>query len=172
MSTKETVLIAYFTQKGKEKESATARVAAQLTSCLAADYDPRNFDIIPVETYPTDSDVFMQAARAELETNARPEIMGKYNGMASINKIVLVVPNWFNSVPMAVMTFLDQYDFAGKRIIPVVIHHGDGGTEVADRLRHHLRHSDVYPCIAIKDTAIESDAAQLDAVLRDLSHER
>ena len=33
-------------------------------------------------------------------------------------------PNWWASIPMPIATFLEQYDFAGKRIIPFCSHGG------------------------------------------------
>lgn len=35
-------------------------------------------------------------------------------------------PNWWYTIPMAVHTFLDEYDFSGKTIVPFVTH-GTGG---------------------------------------------
>lgn len=35
-------------------------------------------------------------------------------------------PNWWYTIPMAVHTFLNEYDFSGKTIVPFVTH-GTGG---------------------------------------------
>lgn len=35
-------------------------------------------------------------------------------------------PNWWADLPMPLYTFLEQYDFSGKTIIPFVTHGGSG----------------------------------------------
>lgn len=40
--------------------------------------------------------------------------------------IFLGHPNWNFNLPMPVCTFLGQYDFSGKTIIPFTIHRGSG----------------------------------------------
>ena len=41
-------------------------------------------------------------------------------------------PNWWGGLPMPVFTFLEEYDFAGKTIIPFASHEGSGPSEIAD----------------------------------------
>ncbi len=36
------------------------------------------------------------------------------------------MPNWWYSCPMAIKSFLEEYDFSGKTVIPFVAH-GTGG---------------------------------------------
>ena len=40
-------------------------------------------------------------------------------------------PNWWGDLPQAVVTFLEEYDFSGKNILPLCTHEGSGlgGTE-------------------------------------------
>ena len=40
--------------------------------------------------------------------------------------IILGYPNWWADLPMPVYTFLEEYDFGGKTIIPFVTHGGSG----------------------------------------------
>jgi hypothetical protein len=40
--------------------------------------------------------------------------------------IILGYPNWWGTMPMAVKTFLEGYDFGGKTIIPYCTHEGSG----------------------------------------------
>lgn len=40
--------------------------------------------------------------------------------------IILGYPNWWADLPMPVYTFLEEYDFDGKTIIPFVTHGGSG----------------------------------------------
>jgi flavodoxin len=40
--------------------------------------------------------------------------------------IFLGYPNWWGTMPLPVFTFLEDYDFAGKTIIPFCTHEGSG----------------------------------------------
>ena len=46
--------------------------------------------------------------------------------MARYGVILLGYPNWWASIPMPVATFLEQYDFAGKTIVPFSSNGGGG----------------------------------------------
>ncbi len=55
---------------------------------------------------------------------ARPEIAGHVDDMAAYDTVLLGYPNWWASIPMPIASFLEQYDFAGKRIVPFCSHGG------------------------------------------------
>ena len=40
--------------------------------------------------------------------------------------IVLAYPNYWGTMPMAVFTFLEHYDFSGKTILPLCTNEGSG----------------------------------------------
>lgn len=40
--------------------------------------------------------------------------------------VFLGFPNWWHTLPMAVLGFVDEYDFSGKTVVPFVTH-GTGG---------------------------------------------
>ena len=40
--------------------------------------------------------------------------------------IILGYPNWWGTMPMVCYTFLESYDFTGKRIIPFCTNEGSG----------------------------------------------
>ncbi len=46
--------------------------------------------------------------------------------MDSYEVIYLGYPNWWGTMPMAVFTFLDSYDFSGKTIVSYCTHEGSG----------------------------------------------
>ena len=46
--------------------------------------------------------------------------------MGSYDVICLGYPDWWGTMPMAVLTFLDSYDFSGKTIVPYCTHEGSG----------------------------------------------
>ena len=84
------------------------------------------FKIDTVKPYPEDYNETTEVAKKELRENARPELAATTDNMADYEVIYLGYPNWWGTMPMAVFTFLEKYDFAGKTIIPFCTHEGSG----------------------------------------------
>lgn len=51
---------------------------------------------------------------------------GSIPDMNGYDVVYLGYPNWWGTMPMGVFTFLEQYDFSGKRILPFCTHEGSG----------------------------------------------
>lgn len=132
------VLIAYYSRRGNNyrngeivnlKVGNTEVVAGKIRELTGGD----TFYIETVKSYPTDYHETTQVAKRELNENARPAIKGKVTNMQEYDVIYLGYPNWWGTMPMAVMTFLESYDFSGKVIIPFCTHEGSGlGSSVQD----------------------------------------
>ncbi|WP_062376959.1 flavodoxin [Treponema endosymbiont of Eucomonympha sp.] len=70
---------------------------------------------------------------AEMNANARPELCTHVENMGAYDTIYLCYPNWCGTIPMAVATFLEEYDFSGKTIIASCTHFGSGfGNSIQD----------------------------------------
>jgi flavodoxin len=54
------------------------------------------------------------------------ELTDKVADLDAYNAIYLGYPNWWGTMPMAVFTFLESYDFSGKTIVPYCTHEGSG----------------------------------------------
>ncbi|MBQ9512225.1 MAG: flavodoxin [Lachnospiraceae bacterium] len=70
-------------------------------------------------------------AKKDLHENARPELVSDIDSVDGYDNIVLAYPNYWGTFPMAVATFLEAHDFAGKKILPLCTHEGSdmGGSE-------------------------------------------
>lgn len=69
----------------------------------------------------------------ELSQNARPELAEKVEGMDAYDPIYIGYPNWWGTMPMALFTFLETYDFSGKTSILFCTHEGSGmGSSACD----------------------------------------
>ena len=72
-------------------------------------------------------------AKKDKENNARPELTNYLESIDNYDTIVLGYPNYWGTIPMAVATFLEKYDFAGKTILPLCTNEGSGmGGSVSD----------------------------------------
>jgi flavodoxin len=68
----------------------------------------------------------IEEAKQELRNQARPEMKEKLDGIDHYDTIILGYPNWWGTMPMVCYTFLESYDFSGKRIIPFCTNEGSG----------------------------------------------
>lgn len=84
------------------------------------------FSITVKEPYSSDYDECLNRAAEEKAANARPELANHVENMEQYDVIFLGFPNWWYTVPMAIHTFLEEYDFSGKTVIPFCTH-GTGG---------------------------------------------
>lgn len=88
--------------------------------------DADSFKIEMKEPY---SPVYMTCideAKKDLRNNARPELKAYPDSIDAYDTIILAYPNYWGTMPMAVFTFLERYDFSGKTILPLCTNEGSG----------------------------------------------
>ncbi len=91
------------------------------------------FRIEAVKAYPEDYHQTTEVAQQELRANARPKLTGHLDDTASYDVVFLGYPNWWGTMPMPAFTFLEEYDFSGKAIVPFCTHEGSGlGRSLSD----------------------------------------
>ena len=124
------VLVAYFSASG-----VTKKVAEELAAVEKADL----FEIVPEPRYTAaDLDWRDQKSRTTLEMkdpDCRPAISGKVENMGQYDVVFVGFPIWWGREPSVVDTFLDGYDFAGKKIVPFCTSGGSGFGETAKRIQ-------------------------------------
>ena len=108
-------LIVYFSWGGN-----TRGIAEEIQRQTGADI----FEITLVEPYSTDYNTVLMEAQEDQHKQARPKLSGHVENMEDYDTVILGYPNWWASIPMPVASFLEEYDFAGKRIIPFCSHGG------------------------------------------------
>lgn len=131
-------LIAYFSRKGNNYVEGsivnlpignTEVIAKKIQKLTGSDI----FQIRTAKSYPEDYTETTNVAREEQRENARPELTEIVDNMDSYDVIYIGYPNWYGTMPMAVFSFLESYDFSGKTIIPFCTHEGSGmGSSVRD----------------------------------------
>lgn len=111
------VLIAYFSWGGN-----TRGIAEEIQRQTGADL----FEIQLTEPYSTDYNTVLEQAQRDQRLQARPELSAHVENMAQYDTIILGYPNWWASIPMPIASFLEEYDFSGKTILPFCSHGGGG----------------------------------------------
>ena len=82
------------------------------------------FLIQTVDTYPSGYRDTTDQAKVEQNNNARPALASHVENMDQYDTIVLIYPNWWGTLPQPLYTFLEEYDFSGKTILPLCTHEG------------------------------------------------
>ena len=105
-------LVAYFSASGK-----TAKVAEKLASAIGADI----YEIKPEVKYTkADLNWMNRKSRSSVEMNNksfRPAITTGDVDIANYDTIYLGFPIWWYVAPTLINTFLEAYDFTGKKIV-------------------------------------------------------
>lgn len=128
---KEKILIAYFSRSGNNYVAGNIiDLAIGNTEVIAKKIQEMTggtlHKIDPIKSYSSDYQICAKESRAELSSNSRPELVEKLEQIDGFETIILCYPNWLGTMPMPVWTFLEQYDFIGKVILPVCTHEGSG----------------------------------------------
>ena len=123
-------LVAYFSASG-----VTAKLAGRLAKAVGAD----QFEIIPEQIY-TDADLDWRdsRSRSSVEMNdrsARPAIASKMENIAQYEVIFVGFPVWWYREPSVIDSFLEAYDFSGKKIIPFAT---SGGSDIGEEVQKRI----------------------------------
>ena len=109
------ILIAYFSWGGN-----TEGIAEEIRRQTGADL----FEITMVNPYSSDYNTVLDEAQRDQKAQARPELASHVENMEQYDTIMIGYPNWWASIPMPVASFLEEYDFSGKTILPFCSHGG------------------------------------------------
>ena len=106
------ILVAYFSASGK-----TAKVANKLAEAISADI----YEIKPEVKYTkADLNWMNRKSRSSVEMNdksIRPAMVKGDIDVSEYDTVCLGFPIWWYVAPTIINTFLEAYDFAGKKII-------------------------------------------------------
>ncbi len=86
-------------------------------------------DVFKIDMKDPYSPVYMTCineAKKDYQNNARPELKEYPEDISAYDTVILAYPNYWGTMPMAVFTFLERYDFSGKTILPLCTNEGSG----------------------------------------------
>ncbi len=159
------ILVAYFSRVGEEygvgniKKGNTAIVAEIIAQKTGADL----FEIKTVKTYPNSYDECTKIASREKAQNARPELATRVNNFDDYDTVFIGSPIWYGDAPMAIYTFLESYDFSGKKIIPFVTHGGSGLSGVDQRFTLACPNSKILQGFAIRGATAQNNYSETES---------
>jgi flavodoxin len=134
----EKILIAYFSYPEPDGVNASSGASSlikndvllgnteYLAQIIQEATDGDTFRIQTVQQYPASHEPLIAQASEEKEAGARPALATRIENLNRYDIIFIGYPNWWGDLPMPLYTFLEEYDFSGKIIIPFNSHGGSG----------------------------------------------
>ncbi len=119
---------------GKEK-IGNAQMIAELVQSVAGG---EIFEIQTEKIYPADYGATVQVAKEEFSSGELPALKNLPD-VESFDKIILIYPLWWSTLPKPVENFLRSCDLTDKKIFPIVTHGGGGFGESIDALKNFTR---------------------------------
>ena len=114
-------LVAYFSASG-----TTRKVAEMIAETTAADL----YEILPKQPYTkADLDWMDKKSRSSVEMRDkkfRPKIRDMDAQIDKYDEVILGFPIWWYVAPTIINTFLESYDFSGKKIVLFATSGGSG----------------------------------------------
>ncbi|GHV93730.1 flavodoxin [Spirochaetia bacterium] len=130
------ILIAYFTlpeTDGVDTVSGASRVVVDgkvsgnvefVANIIHKTVGGDLFAIRTARAYPGEHQPLLEAVQNEQKANVHPPLATHISSLQNYDTIFLGYPIWWYDLPMPVYSFLDEYNLAGKTIIPFTVHGG------------------------------------------------
>lgn len=147
-------LVAYFSASG-----VTAKAAEKLSKTAGADL----YEIKPAVRYTrADLNWMDKKSRSSVEMNdksSRPEIITGDIDISAYDTVFLGFPIWWYVAPTIINTFLEAYDFSGKKIIPFATSGGSKFGNTVEGLRSSAPDAEIIEGKILNGIVSEKDLA-------------
>ena len=113
------------------------------------------FEIETVKTYNPDHMKMIYEAQDELKQGIRPELKSYPESLEKYDTIFLGYPNWWGTLPMPVVTFLEHFDWNGKRIIPFNTSEDSGAGRSGDKIRELCKGAKIEKVYELRGSQVD-----------------
>lgn len=161
-------LVIYFSHRGPNyvrgeildlEQGNTEIVAGYICEAVGADM----FEVRTVREYARDYRRCCAEAKAELDADARPDLIEYLVDVSGYDNIFVCGPCWCGPWPMPVFSALERLDLSGKRVFPVMTHEGSGFGHALRDLPRVCEGADIRPGL----TVIGADARDSGPMVRE-----
>ena len=121
-----------------------------LAQWIAEETGGDRFSILTQEPYSSDYDTCLNRAIEEHDSGTHPALQSRVENMQDYDIVFLGFPNWWYSCPMAIRSFLEEYDFSGKTVIPFCTTLGAGVSESEDNIKSLLPDATVLSGVTLR----------------------
>lgn len=151
------VLVTYFSHSGNTKV-----VAEKINSILNGDL----FEIKTLDTYPVKYNLVVDQAKKEFLAQYRPKLQNHVENLNNYDVIVIGYPMWWYTCPMAIFSFLEEYDFSGKVILPFCTHEGSALSSSIEDIKKIVPTAIVKEGLAIRGSKVSESDQLINAWLK------
>ena len=134
----EKILIAYYSKTGNNTKRAAEEIAKMTGGALHR--------IVPQKTYPDSYFATVAVAKWESLKGEKPALADKVEGIGGYDKILVGFPIWWFGCPQLIKTFMESYDFDGKKVYPFCTHGGSGPKNSTRDIKAICSKADVKDC--------------------------
>ncbi|MCM1162500.1 MAG: flavodoxin [Roseburia sp.] len=120
------------------------------------------FKMEQVQAYSKDYNECIAQAQADQKRDARPELKHYPESIEEYDEIYLGFPNYWSTMPMAVFTFLEHFDFSGKTIRPFCTHEGSGMGSSEKDIKRLCPNAKVEKGLAIQGGSVERSRNEIE----------
>ena len=120
------------------------------------------FKIQQLEPYSKDYNECIAQAQNDQKQDARPQLKDYPEAIDDYDVIYLGYPNYWGTMPMAVFTFLEHFDFSGKIIKPFCTHEGSGLGGSIDDIQKLCPNAQIKKGLAIRGGSVEKYRKDID----------
>lgn len=146
------ILIVNFSCTGNTK-----RIAEKAADYLDADL----YEIIPEIPYNDDDLNYSdQSCRANIEQandKARPEISGQSLELSKYDTVVISFPIWWGKEPRIIDTFMEEYDFTGKKLACFCTSGSSGISQAEENLHAYTQDNEWFGAIRFAQDATDKE---------------
>ena len=126
------------------------------------------FEIEPETPYTDDINELSGISLQEQRDNIRPALSSVLEDISQYEVIFIGYPNWWNNMPMPVFTFLEEYDFSGKTVIPFTTYGNGVWGRSVNSIQEMLPGSVILDGLAIQEHELDRIAEQVSDWLQEL----
>ena len=164
-------LIAFFSRAGENYFGGAMRYVKVGNTEIVANImkDLTGADTFKIEMKDPYSPVYMTCideAKEDLRNGARPELVSMPDSIDKYDTVVLAYPNYWGTMPMAVFTFLEHFDFSGKTILPLCTNEGSGMGSSERDIRRTCPGAEVKKGLAITGSAAANSKSSVERWLK------
>lgn len=143
-----------------EQEKGNTAIAAELIHNAIGG---KLFEIEAARVYSKDHMVLINESKQELQEETRVEVKKYPESLDDYDTIFLGYPNWWNTMPMVMFTFLEHYDRTDKRIIPFCTNEGSGFGESVRDIKKIAKGADVKDGISLTGSQVKNMEERISA---------
>lgn len=124
--------------------------------------DADMFKIEQMQAYAKDYNTCIAQAQEDQKRDARPKLKAYPDSIDEYDTIYLGFPNYWSTMPMAVFTFLEHFDFSGKTIKPFCTHEGSGMGSSERDIRRLCPNAKVEKGLAIRGGSVRQAKKEIE----------